>query len=206
MRLMSELLPALTAADLMTRDMVLVPEEMPLREAAVLLRRAQISGTSVVDRLGRCVGVLSSADFLRWAEEGRRGKEQVPIPACPYQVKGRLLTGEEAVICTLAEGACPLQVMRPTVGGRYTALCSMPSDTSGRRQEGLEELPSDCVRHYMTTDIVTAGPDTSLPRLARMMLDAHIHRIIVLDEERRPIGIVSSTDLLAAMAYSEVDK
>jgi CBS domain-containing protein len=157
MRSMSELLPALTAADLMTRDMVLVPEEMPLREAAVLLRRAQISGTPVVDRLGRCVGVLSTADFLRWAEEERRGKEQVPIPACPYQVKGRLLTGEKAVICTLAEGACPLQVVRPTVGGRYTALCSMPSDTSGSRQEGLEELPSDSVHHFMTTALSLLG-------------------------------------------------
>jgi CBS-domain-containing membrane protein len=36
-----------------------------------------------------------------------------------------------------------------------------------------------------------------------MMIDAHIHRIIVVDKKQRPIGIVSSTDLLAAMAYSD---
>jgi len=33
-----------------------------------------------------------------------------------------------------------------------------------------------------------------------MMVDAHIHRIIVVDGEGRPIGVVSSTDLVAAMA------
>jgi CBS-domain-containing membrane protein len=32
------------------------------------------------------------------------------------------------------------------------------------------------------------------------MVDAHIHRLIVAGAHRRPIGIVSSTDLLAAVA------
>jgi CBS-domain-containing membrane protein len=36
-----------------------------------------------------------------------------------------------------------------------------------------------------------------------MMIDAHIHRVIVVDKKRRLIGILSSTDLLAAMAYSD---
>jgi predicted transcriptional regulator len=33
-----------------------------------------------------------------------------------------------------------------------------------------------------------------------MMMDAHIHRVIVVDSENRPIGVVSSTDILAAVA------
>jgi CBS domain-containing protein len=53
----------------------------------------------------------------------------------------------------------------------------------------------------MTPDPVTAQPATSIRVLARMMIDAHIHRIIVVDEGRRPIGVVSSTDVLAALAY-----
>ena len=36
-----------------------------------------------------------------------------------------------------------------------------------------------------------------------MMLDAHIHHLIVVDERRRPVGIVTSTDILAAVAYLE---
>src|SRR5262249_44754110 len=36
-------------------------------------------------------------------------------------VEGRLLTGQEAVICMLAEGSCPLQRMQPSTGGRHVA-------------------------------------------------------------------------------------
>ena len=32
------------------------------------------------------------------------------------------------------------------------------------------------------------------------MSGAHIHRLIVVDEDRRPIGIVSSSDVLTAVA------
>jgi CBS domain-containing protein len=202
MRAKSKPLLALTAGDLMTPNVVQLPEEMPLRDAAHLLRQAQVSGAPVVDGQGRCVGVLSVAGFLRWTEEGGHGARKTPIPACPYQTKGRLLTGEEAVICTLAEGNCPLQVMRPLTGGRHTTLCTLSSEDHSNQQQVAEDLPSDTVRRYMTTNIVTAGPQTPLPKLSRMMIDAHIHRIIIVDEEQRPIGIVSSTDLLAAMAYS----
>jgi CBS domain-containing protein len=40
--------------------------------------------------------------------------------------------------------------------------------------------------------------------LARAMLDAHIHRVIVVDELQRPIGIVSTTDILAAVANRDL--
>jgi len=36
-----------------------------------------------------------------------------------------------------------------------------------------------------------------------MMIDAHIHRVIVVDEQQRPVGVVSSTDILSAVAYAE---
>jgi len=67
-------------------------------------------------------------------------------------------------------------------------------------------LPCDSVYRYMSTNLVTAEPATPIMDLARWMLDAHIHRIIVVDEQRRPIGIVSSTDILAAVAYLDTDE
>jgi CBS domain-containing protein len=54
----------------------------------------------------------------------------------------------------------------------------------------------------MSADPVLVPPCFRINQLARMMLDAHIHRVIVADEQGRPIGIVSSTDILAAVAYA----
>jgi len=69
----------------------------------------------------------------------------------------------------------------------------------------VEKLPTDEVRRFMTPDPVTVHPAASIRVLARMMIDAHIHRVIVVDEERRPIGVVSSTDLLASLAYTDAE-
>ena len=57
----------LTAGDLMSHEVVTIPAELPLADAAHLLQEANIHGAPVVDKHGRCVGVLSVSDLARWA-------------------------------------------------------------------------------------------------------------------------------------------
>jgi CBS domain-containing protein len=168
-----------------------------------VLVRAKITGAPVVDAEGRCVGVLSASDFLRWTEEGAAGAGEGPLPACPFQEKGRLLTGEEAVICTLAEGNCPWQTTRPMTGGRHTVVCRLPNGVPSDWQKVAKDLPRSAVRRYMTTGVITVRPEAPLPELARTMVDACVHRVIVVDERRKPVGIVTSMDILAAVARAD---
>ena len=63
-----------------------------------------------------------------------------------------------------------------------------------------DQLPEDVVRNYMTADPVTVSTGGLVGTLAQTMVDAHIHRVIVLDRSHRPIGVVSSIDVLAAVA------
>ncbi len=56
------------------------------------------------------------------------------------------------------------------------------------------------VRDVMNRNPVIAPQSARLGELARMMLDAHIHRIMVVDRDDKPVGIVTSTDLLALLA------
>lgn len=60
-------------SELMTREVVTVHPEMPLREAAALLADRRISGAPVVDETGRVVGVLSEADIVAKAGGPKRG-------------------------------------------------------------------------------------------------------------------------------------
>ena len=64
-------------------------------------------------------------------------------------------------------------------------------------ENGNEHVGS--VGDIMMRDPVLIAVGTPIGEVVRMMLDAHIHRVVVVDESRRPIGIVSSTDILAAV-------
>ncbi len=56
--------------------------------------------------------------------------------------------------------------------------------------------PRLMVRHLMTTPAVTVHVGTSAEHAARLMVTRHIHRLVVVDDEDRAIGVVSSLDLL----------
>lgn len=52
------------------------------------------------------------------------------------------------------------------------------------------------VRHIMTTPAVTVHIETSIRRAARLMIDRHIHRLVVIDGEDRAVGVITPLDLL----------
>jgi CBS domain-containing protein len=195
---------ALTAADLMSRDVVRLPEHVPLRDAALLLLRNQISGAPVVDAAGRCVGVFSAIDFLRlvWKRPDAANPAAPPLPVtCSFQAKRTLPDGREVTVCLLPPGVCPIQVKQVGPGGEEWLVCSEPHCVLADWQVvELEKLPDDEVRRYMTPDPVCVPADTPIRTLARRMIDAHIHRVIVTDDAHRPVGVVTSTDLLGALA------
>jgi CBS-domain-containing membrane protein len=150
--IMNKSLLSLTAADLMSRELVLVPQAMSLQGAARLLSRAHVSGAPVVDEKGRCVGVLSNTDFLHWVENGN--------------------------------------------------IRHQPDESVCRSWKIFEKeaSPTDTVGCFMTVDPVSVVASANVGVLAQMMLDASIHRVIVVDHNERPIGVVSTTDILAAVA------
>jgi CBS domain-containing protein len=139
----------LTAADLMISPVVTIPEGTSLRDAARLLSCSEITGAPVVDTAGRCVGVLSSSDFVTLArEEGREVHFLAPW--------GEVIS--------------------------------------------VEDAPDKEIRHYMTVQPVCVPPSTPIGALARKMVEAHIHRVLVAGEGGRACGIVTSTDVVAAVA------
>ena len=163
MRTLTRPISATTAGDLMSRDILQLSEDTPLREAARQLADAQISGAPVVDRRGRIVGVLSSTDFMKHA--------------CHPEYDA----AESDADC------------RPACAQHHDYFVDW-------QVVEVESLPSEAVRRYMSRDVVTVDERTKLPALARRMVESHIHRVVVVDDDHAPIGIVTSTDILAAVA------
>jgi predicted transcriptional regulator len=143
----------------MSNHVVMIPREMSLQGAARMLGRSGVTGAPVVDSRGRCIGVLSTTDFMRWVEKDHK-------------------TG-------LGDGT----------GEPMCSAWQLP-------ETAIE--PTCRVEDFMTRDPVLVAPGTKIGELARMMMDARIHRLIVVDSlTERPIGIVSSMDILAALARAD---
>lgn len=144
----------LTAADLMSRPVTTIPHEMSLGEAARLLSNSNISGAPVVDEEGRCIGVLSSSDFVTWA--GQEG--EVTNFIAPW---GEIID--------------------------------------------IGDFPDNAIHNYMTAQPIVVPPTAPITELAQMMVEAHIHRILVVAEQDQPCGIVTSTDILIAVAKAAAE-
>src|SRR5579871_5431042 len=56
--------------DIMTKSVVSISPEASVAEALDTMLRSKLSGLPVIDSVGRLVGVVSEADFIRRAELG----------------------------------------------------------------------------------------------------------------------------------------
>jgi CBS domain-containing protein len=73
-------------------------------------------------------------------------------------------------------------------------------------QEGfhVESISEGTVSDYMTRDVFTATPETPVSTLAREMYTHKVHRVIIVDPNtRKPVGLVSTFDLLKLLAEAE---
>ena len=59
-----------------------------------------------------------------------------------------------------------------------------------------ENWPRVRVRHLMTRPPVTVHLGATVEQAARLMLERHIHRLVVVDDAGSPIGVVTTSDLL----------
>lgn len=64
---------------------------------------------------------------------------------------------------------------------------------------GEEALAKDTVADWMTREIISVAPETSLRDVCRKMLQHNVHRVVVLDQKRLA-GILSTFDVVRYVA------
>ena len=66
-----------------------------------------------------------------------------------------------------------------------------------------EDWRTDTVERYMTRNVITVTPDTKLIDAANLLVNKHIHRVVIVREEEdgnRPIAVISDSDLVCDLA------
>lgn len=71
----------------------------------------------------------------------------------------------------------------------------MQQQEQAESHEFRSRLGTLTVRDVMTSNVVTCAEDALVSEIVAKMLNHHVHRIVVVDQDR-PIGIVGSLDLV----------
>ncbi len=72
---------------------------------------------------------------------------------------------------------------------------------NGHQDHSLSD-PAERVETYMTADVCSIDSDATLIDAAREMCRRHVHRLPVVDKQRRLSGMLSSLDVVAAVVHA----
>jgi CBS domain-containing protein len=88
---------------------------------------------------------------------------------------------------------------RPRASAPGTSTIYRMADGGCTQIDGGKVSTPGRVTDIMTTYVVAVTPDSTLRDAIRLMTADNIHRVVVLDEHKRIVGIVSSMDVMRAL-------
>jgi CBS domain-containing protein len=175
-------------SEIMTTELVTVSPDLTLQEVARVFAAAGISGAPVVS--GReLVGVVSTTDLVEF---------ETTNPGTPRQRDERSEWGEietQPLLDGSDEGEPGLYFTEMWDDSGADVLERFESDSPE-----WNRMAETTVGSIMTTAVVSLLPEAAVQEAARMMLPAGIHRILVVDAAGELVGLVSSSDIVRAVA------
>jgi CBS domain-containing protein len=191
---------ATNARDLMSTPPETIGADASLEAAVEKMRSLRIARLLVCEDRA-AVGVVSVSDLvavLRRPALGRTRVDEVMShaivtcrPEAPMHSAVRAMSERRTRSVVVVEADRPVGVL---TGGDVLALYATSHGASG----------SGTVAEFMTHPVVTATPDTSLSAAVDRMLTHEIHRLVIVDEQGRgPLGVLSTTDVVVEMAHEE---
>ncbi|MEQ1501567.1 MAG: CBS domain-containing protein [Myxococcota bacterium] len=123
------------------------------------------------------------------------------------ELAARLLAADVDGVCVVDEGGSLVGVVtgmdlvfrekRVHTPSTFALLDLVVQIGARRTVRELEKIGATKVDELMTTQVVTAAPNTPLEQLATMMVDQHLSMIPIV-EHGRPVGVVTRRGMVAA--------
>lgn len=211
------------AAHVMREEITSVSHAAPVAEVVTLLLERGLRSAPVVDATGRLVGIITDGDLLNRAGLMTRIGVQKEMPADQAHAllaalrqssltAGEIMTtpvisvrSDEPVRHAVAQMVKHNLKRLPVINeaGRLLGMVSridifrLVAFHQGGGAGG-EEAPrlGRSVMELMYTDVPTVGPEASLEAIVQALEASGRRRVVVVDPERRVLGIITDGDLL----------
>ncbi|HSJ86431.1 MAG TPA: CBS domain-containing protein [Anaerolineales bacterium] len=189
----------LTARDLMSSPIETVDVATPVHEAAKRMAEKTIH-RMLVTEMGKPVGIISISDFVAGIAEQE---------AIKRETVGDVMS-DTFLVCREDNTVLSAARTMTQSGWRSILIVNSRGELQGLLT-GHDLLPlagtsvdeSLRVSALMSRDLVTIDIHASLQQAADFMIQKHRHRVVVVDSsdpESFPLGVISSFDIVAAMA------
>jgi CBS domain-containing protein len=157
---------------------------------------------------------MTTQGYIRLSPQPGSGDENVEQSATV--TVGELMTPDPIVVDEAASVDDAVRMLEENeisglpVVDRDGLLVGVISQTDIVRARAVGHLwhrwPGLRVRHLMHAPALTADRSMSMEEAAQIMERAHVHRLIVVDDDQLlPVGIISTTDLVRALARRPTD-
>ncbi|HKA29061.1 MAG TPA: DUF190 domain-containing protein [Candidatus Binatia bacterium] len=217
-------LPDVTVADVMSRAPEFVTPDTPLVEVVRRLLERGYTVMPVVDSDRRVVGVIGDQDLLSRGIISERLHIHRAAAEVPHDTLQRLASNGGMVrdvmtapAVTVHESTHVPEAARlmhdrrlkrlPVIDdagrlvgvlGRFDILSSIASGYARRTAPRSAQLPQEhrTVGEIMERDVPTVAETAPLGDVIERLLDSTVHEVIVVDPERRPVGIITTANVL----------
>ena len=184
----------LTVRDIMSEDVLTLEPDATLRDAMSALSRAGVGGAPVLSG-GELVGVVSATDLLAFAAD-----QEPP----PQEMRRQTGWGDWPETMEWQEGDDPAASYFVDYWDDAWADTFVRSSESDSPE--WDTLDEHTVEEAMSRGAFSLPPETSVREAAGRMLEADVHRALVTDDTQRLLGIVSSEDVVRALADRGLDE
>lgn len=171
--------------DLMTEDVITVSPFTTLRDLVSVLRDERVGGVPVVSG-GKVIGVVSASDLMEF---------EASTPPIPTERPEQAEWGEVEVVEDWDEDE-PITFYTDLWADVGTDVLERFEETRGPEWDLLEE---HVVGEIMTQRVRAIAPERTAREAARMMNEAEIHRVLVMEGDRLA-GILTASDIVSAVA------
>ncbi len=209
--------------DIMTRDVTTVTPDTPARQVVELLLGKLFKAVPVIDEQKRVVGIISSSDLLRKAGMPVRLAVGERLEADDLRAFITRVSNEKTarqimttpVVTARADQALGLVVHQmierklkriPVVDddgkligmlSRLDVLRAVSGSDPGQQEHAPTLRAGRTLGELMSPHVPTVYLNTDLVDVLHEILQTDLRRVIVLDEQDQPVGVITDGDVVA---------